>query len=194
MMKITDTRQWQITTTGATNVISIGFGSIAPATLTNIKAQFERLKLCAIKLELIPRLSKAQNQSIATPSSTLVYPDIVSICDSNPDVVYTDYLSILGNPAHKRHMYARRIVKYIKPMCAQDVSINGIATTQMVKMPFLSSFDITGSTNFGYFHAAHVAGQTLPTDYTFAKGMLYDLRKTFYICGKKYNPAGYTFQ
>lgn len=175
-------------------MISIGYSTLPTATLTNIKAQFARLKLCAIKIELIPRLSKAQNQSIATPTSTLVYPDIVSISDPNPDVVYTDYAAILGNPAHKRHMYATRIVKYIKPMCAQDVTINGIPTTQMVRMPFLSSFDITGTTNFGYFHAAHVAGQTLPTDYTFAKGMLYDLRKTFYICGKKFNPAGYTFQ
>lgn len=193
MFKVTDTNQWQITTDGQTSPVSIGYSSLPGPTLNNIKAQFAKIKLCAVKIELMPRLSKAQNQSIAVPTSTLVYPDIVSILEPNPDVVYADYAAIRNNPAHKKHVYGARIVKYVKPMCAQDVSINGVQTTQMVRMPFLSSNDIGISTTFGYFHAAHVAGQSLPTDYTYAKGMLYDLRKTWYICGKKYNPSGYTF-
>lgn len=193
MVKITDTAQHHITTDGACNIVSVGFSSLKVQTLNNLKAQFEKLKLCALKLEFIPRVTKFQTQAIATGNATLVFPDIVTICEPNPDLVYDGFEAVRANPGHKKHTYGSRIVKYIKPMCTQDVTINGIPTTQFVRMPFLSSRDVTSSTAFGYLYMAHVAGQTLPSNYVFAQGMLYTLRKTWYICGKKYNPAGYTF-
>jgi len=181
--------QMNINASGVTTAVSVGYGSVDPTWLNNVKTQFEMLKLCAVRYKFIPKHSKGQTFTDAD-NRVINYPRLAGIAEPNPDVVYVNSEKIIANPNHKKYSYGQGFTKYFKPKCAQDVVINGVRTTVQRPMPFISCNDISNSTTFGFLHFGQIVNEPLtgifaPIDYT--------LERRFYFIGKKFNPSGYTF-
>ncbi len=104
--------------------------------------RFKYFRFNAVSFRLIPRSNIVGTGT--TTSVAVTYPNIYTLFESNPDVMYTSLTEIINNPRAKLSKGIRGFSRFAKLVPTHDVTM-GTGTNVTVRMPnkFISTANVS---------------------------------------------------